>query len=76
MKDLNHVIHESSNADLDKFVYTEVYAGVSASPIINGRTINMVAGTSIEILITSISANSSVYVLGRKRTLAPIIINK
>lgn len=76
MRDLNYIIHETPQADLDMYVYTKVYAGANASPIINGSTINMVGGSSLEILIQSISSTANVYVLGRKKPNVPIIINR
>lgn len=76
MKDISHIIHTTSEADLTQNVYTHVYAGVNASPTINGDVIDMIAGSSFEILVKSISSTPNVYVLGRKKMLTPLIINQ
>jgi hypothetical protein len=75
MRYLEQVIHASGDADLSGFVYTKVYANAVASPIINGTTVPMIAGGQIDILVNTISNTADVFVLGKKRILAPSVIN-
>jgi|TARA_R110000796_G_scaffold742_1_gene2766 hypothetical protein len=75
MRYLEQVIHASADANLTGFVYTKVYASAIASPVINGTTVPMIAGGQIDILINTISNTADVFVLGKKRTLAPSVIN-
>ncbi len=61
------IIHLSTSADTTNYGYVSVYAGADATPTINGVTVTMGAGSSIEIMVNSISATPNVYVLGNKR---------
>jgi hypothetical protein len=63
---INSIIHSASTADLTAYTYTKVYAGVTASPTINGTLITMQAGSIIPILVRSISATANVFVIGDK----------
>lgn len=60
------IIHEASNANLTAFTYTQVYAGAGVSPTINDVTVNMAAGSTLDILVRSISSTPNVYVIGDK----------
>lgn len=60
------IIHSASTANTTAFTYSQVYASVAASPVINGILINMAAGTYLDININSISATAGVFVLGEK----------
>lgn len=75
MVGLSNVIHASANADLTGYTYTRVYAGSAASPVINGQPVTMAAGSSIEILVQSISSTAGVFVIGTKKIIAPSVIN-
>ena len=72
---MNEVIHASANADLTGFTYTQVYSSAATAPVINGVTIAMAAGSSIPILVKSISSTANVFVLGRQKLIAPSVIN-
>lgn len=62
------IIHEASNADFDNYVYLQIYAGDSATPVINGVSVTMGASTYLDISIKSISGTlTSVYLLGNKK---------
>jgi len=60
------IIHDADEANLTGFTYLEVYCGADASPTINGTVVTMVAGSSIEIVVNSISGSGSdkIYLLG------------
>lgn len=61
------IIHLSSSADTTNFFYVTVYAGADATPTINGVSVTMGAGSSLDILVNAISATANVYVLGNKK---------
>ena len=65
---LPEIIHEASSADTKNYVYYKVYAGSSASPTINGTTIDLTAGTLLNISVKSISATPNVWVLGSRKS--------
>lgn len=75
MNIMNNVIHTSANADFSGYTYVKVYAGAGATPTINGVTVTMIGGCSIEILVQSISGTNDVYVIGYKKVNAPLVIN-
>ena len=60
------IIHLSTNADTTNFTYSKVYAGAGGSPVINGVTVVMAAGSTLEIIVKSISSVAGIYVLGHK----------
>lgn len=60
----NSIIHESTNADLTGFTYTQIYAGAGATPTINGTAVVMAAGSVLDIRVKEISATANVYVIG------------
>lgn len=76
MRDLSNKISSATNADFNNYVYTRVYASANATPTINGTVVTMVGGSSIEILVKSISATPNVYVIGQKRINVPTVIGK
>jgi len=61
---INSIIHTAAAADLTGFTYTQVYAGAGATPTINGVAVVMAAGSTIDILVKTISATISVFVIG------------
>lgn len=64
---INSIIHKNDDINVTAFTYTQVYAGVTAAPIINGVTVDMPAGTTIDILLRSISGTlTNVYAIGDK----------
>ena len=60
------IIHLAASADTTNFTYSKVYAGAGAVPTINGVVVTMAAGSTLEILVRSISATADVFVLGHK----------
>lgn len=57
------VIHSASNANLTAYTYNQVYAGADTTAVINGSVVEMVGGSTLDILVKSISG-TSVYVIG------------
>jgi hypothetical protein len=60
----NSIIHTATNADFAAFIYTQVYAGANATVTINGTSVVMSAGSTINIRVKTISATANVYVIG------------
>ena len=67
LKILNQIIHLTADADTDNYQYDKVYAGAGGSITINGTSVTMVAGSTIEILVKTISSTANIYVLGIKK---------
>lgn len=63
------VIHAAADADFAAYSYFQVYAGVAATPTINGTAVSMGAGSTLELIVGSISATANVYVIGDKKDL-------
>ena len=61
--------------DMANYIYTQVYASVAATPVINGVPVGIIAGGSVIVLVKSISPTPNVFVIGKKRLIAPQIIN-
>jgi len=61
------IIHSATNADLNNYRYFQVYAGADAVPTINGTSVTMAAGSSIDIYVRSISSTVNVYVIGEPK---------
>lgn len=72
---MGHVIHASSDANFTGFTYSRVYASVAATPVINGTSIPMIAGGTIDIDVNSISSTANVFLFGGGRVIAPKVIN-
>jgi hypothetical protein len=72
---MNEVIHLAANAVFSANTYTAVYCSAAGTPTINGVAVPMVAGSSIIILVKTISATAGIYVIGRQRLIAPSVIN-
>ncbi len=61
------IIVSASTANLTAHTYCEIYASVAATPIINGVSVSMAAGTSLPIKIVSITGGiTGCYLLGEK----------
>lgn len=56
----------ATSATFSAYSFTEIYAGASATPVINGISVTMGAGSSIKIKIHSISNGTDCYLLGEK----------
>jgi len=73
---LNTIIHQSTvNVDFNTYTYVKVYTGGTGIVIteINGVSTVLVAGTTIDMNVTSIEADSDVYLIGYK-TVTPTVI--
>jgi|TARA_R110001592_G_scaffold255196_1_gene518708 hypothetical protein len=57
------VIDLASNADFTKYTYNQVYAGATGTAVINGTSVKMVGGSTIDVLVKSISG-TDIYVIG------------
>lgn len=44
--------------------YSHIYAGVNSAPVINGVSVTMAAGTTLDIKINTISNGAGCYLLG------------
>lgn len=64
LKILNQVIHLTADADMVNYQYDKVYAGTGSTVTINGSDVTMAAGSTIEILVKTISSVANVYVIG------------
>jgi len=64
---INSIIHKGGDINPTGYTYTQVYAGATAAPVINGTTVDMPAGTTIDILVKTISGTlTDVYAIGDK----------
>lgn len=63
---IHSIIHAAANADVTGFTYSQVYAGAGASPTINDTVVVMAAGSTIDILVRTISGTANVFVIGDK----------
>jgi len=57
------IIHAATDADTTKYAYYQVYAGADTTAIINGASVDMIGGSTLDITVKGISG-TSVYVLG------------
>lgn len=64
LNDIHSIIVSAGSANFSAHTYTEVYAGATATPTINGVSVTMGAGSSIKIKVKSISSTANVYLLG------------
>lgn len=56
----------ATSATFSAYSITEIYAGASATPVINGVSVTMGAGSSIKVKVSSISNGTGCYLLGEK----------
>jgi len=64
LNDIHSIIVSGGSPNFSAHSYTEVYAATTVTPIINGVSVSMVAGTSIKIVVRSISNGTGTYLLG------------
>jgi hypothetical protein len=57
------IIHAAVDADTANYSYNQVYAGANTTATINGVSVNMIGGSTIDILVKTISG-TDVYVIG------------
>lgn len=60
----NSVIHLSTAADLTGFTYTQIYAGAGGTVTLNGTSVVMAAGSTIDVRVKSITGAASIYLIG------------
>ncbi len=64
---ISSIIHKDGDIDVTAYTYTQIYAGVAASPVINGTSIDIPAGTTIDILVRTLSGSlTNIYAIGDK----------
>ena len=64
---MNKVIHLSTSADTSTYMYTQVYAGVQGTIVLNGTSVTIAAQSTIDIQVLSITGTAGIYVLGFKK---------
>jgi hypothetical protein len=64
VNDVHSVIVLGTSPNFSAHSYTEVYASANAAPVINGVSVTMIGGTSIKIVVRSISNGTGTYLLG------------
>ena len=64
LNDIHSIIVAAGSANFSAHSYTEVYAGAASTPVVNGVSMSMAAGSSIKIKVKSISNGTGVYLLG------------
>lgn len=57
------IIHAAADADTNNYAYYQVYAGANTTATINGTSVTMIGGSTLDISVSSISG-TNVYVLG------------
>jgi hypothetical protein len=67
INDIHSIIVAAANANFSAHTYTQVFAGATASPTINGVAVTMEGSSIISIKVKSISATANVYLLGEKK---------
>lgn len=67
INDIHSILVTAANANFSADTYTQIYAGAAASPTINGVVISMAAGSSLNIMVRTISATANVYLLGERQ---------
>lgn len=66
LKHSHNIIRASADADFVNELYYQVYASAAATPTVNGVAIAMGAGSTIDIIVQSISSTANVFVIGDK----------
>jgi hypothetical protein len=60
----SNVIHAIGSADFTTYIYNKVYASAATTIVINGNSVDMVAGTSIDDLVITSASGSNAYLIG------------
>lgn len=58
------IIAPATSPNFSAHSYHHIYAGVDATPVINGVSVTMAAGSSLDIKINTISNGTGCYLLG------------
>lgn len=56
----------AATASFSAYTFTEIYAGAAATPVINGVSVTMAAGSSIKLVIKSVTNGTGCFLLGEK----------
>lgn len=64
LNDCHSIVASGSSPNFSAHTYTELYAGSNSTPVVNGISITMSAGSSIRLKIRSISNGSGCYLFG------------
>jgi hypothetical protein len=67
LNDIHSIIVSATSANFSAHSYTEVFASAALAPVINGVSVTMPAGTSIKIVVNSISSTPGIYLLGENK---------
>lgn len=67
INDIHSIIVSATDADFTAHTYTQVFAGATATPTINGVVVTMAASSIINIKVRTISATANVYLLGENQ---------
>lgn len=67
INDIHSIIVVATAPNFTAHTYTQVYAGAAATPTINGLVVTMAAGSSLDIIVKSISSTANVYLLGENK---------
>ena len=71
---MNKVIHLSTSADLTSYTYSQVYCGITGTITLNGISVTMDAGSTIDLIVTEVTGGTGIYLLGRKTINLPQIL--
>lgn len=58
------IIVPAADANFTGHTYGQVYAGKACTPIINGTAVDMIPGSTIDIVVRSISATDGCFLIG------------
>ncbi len=66
LNDIHSIVVAAGSANFTAHTYTEIYAGAAATPVVNGISLTMAAGSSIKIKVGSITNGTNCFLLGEK----------
>jgi len=64
INDIHSIVVSGTSPNFSAHSYTEVFASAASTPVINGVSVPMPAGTSIKIVVRSISNGTGTVLLG------------
>jgi hypothetical protein len=64
LNDIHSLVVDATAPNFTAHTYTEIYCGAAATPVINGVTVTMGAGSSIKIKVKTITAATGCVLLG------------
>jgi len=60
----NSVLHPAPDADFTAFTYTQVYCQRTATVTINGTSITMVGGSTLDVRVKDVSSVPDIILIG------------